>query len=80
MPKKRLKNTSKKYAKIYSDASYLLVPQMEDISEKMFTESQQRDWVAKEKDNIEEQQQQKTLLQSQLEETKELLQKERLNV
>ena len=80
MPKKRLKNTSKKYAKIYSDASYLLVTQMEDISEKMFTESQQRDWVAKEKDNIEEQQQQKTLLQSQLEETKELLQKERLNV
>jgi len=50
------------------------------MSEKMFTESQQRDWVAKEKDNIEEQQQQKALLQSQLEETRELLQKERLNV
>ena len=46
----------------------------------MFTESQQRDWVTKEKDNIEEQQQQKALLQSQLEETKELLQKERLSV
>ncbi|XP_065891172.1 early endosome antigen 1-like isoform X2 [Dysidea avara] len=53
---------------------------IEDMSEKMFTESQQRDWVTKEKDNIEEQQQQKALLQSQLEETKELLQKERLSV
>jgi len=66
------------------DTRVLLFPccliQIEDMSEKMFTESQHRDWVAKEKDNIKEQQQQKALLQSQLEDTRELLQKERLNV
>ena len=60
--------------------AHFLFLQIEDMREKVFTEAQQRDWVSKEKDNIEEQQQQKALLQSQLEETRELLQKERLNV
>lgn len=54
--------------------------QMEDITEKMFNETQQREWVVKTKASMEAQLKESNTLQSQLGETKELLQQERLNV
>ena len=50
------------------------------MTEKMFNETQQREWVVKEKAGIEERLRENNALQSQLGETKELLQQERLNV
>lgn len=50
------------------------------MTEKMFNEAQQREWVVKQKASIEERLRENDVLQSQLDETKELLQKERLNV
>ena len=53
---------------------------MDDMTEKMFDETQQREWVMKEKAGIEEQLKENDTLQTQLRETKELLQQEKLKV
>ena len=53
---------------------------MDDMTEKMFDETQQREWVVKEKAGIEEHLKANDTLQTQLRETKELLQQEKLNV
>lgn len=53
---------------------------MDDMTEKMFKETQQREYVVKEKASIEERLKENDALRSQLGETKELLQQERLNV
>lgn len=53
---------------------------MDDMTEKMFDETQQREWVVKEKASVEERLKENDTLQTQLRETKELLQQERLNV
>ena len=50
------------------------------MTEKMFKETQQREWVVKEKAGIEEQLRENEALQSQLGEANELLQQERLKM
>ena len=58
----------------------LILYQVDDMTEKMFNETQQREYVVKEKASIEERLKENDALRSQLGETKELLQQERLNV
>ena len=50
------------------------------MTEKIFNEAQQREWVVKQKASIEERLKENDALQSQLDETKQLLQQEKLNV
>ena len=50
------------------------------MTEKMFDETRQREWVVKEKTSIEERLKENDVLQSQLEKIKELLEQEKLNV
>ena len=79
---KQLSNTNKR-----CDCNNIIWPilnsicfQMDDMTEKMFDETQQREWVMKEKAGIEERLKENDTLQTQLRETKELLQQEKLKV
>jgi len=50
------------------------------MTEKMFDEARQREWVVKEKASIEERVKENDALQSQLEKIKELLEQKKVNV
>lgn len=76
---KQLNNTNKRCDNINSILNSNCY-QVEDMTEKMFNEAQQREWVVKEKASVEERLRENDALQSQLRETKELLQQERLNM
>ena len=78
---RQLNNTNNKYIITYLQINTsLILYQVDDMTEKKFNETQQMEYVVKEKASIEERLKENDALRSQLGETKELLQQERLNV